>query len=294
MTIPDEGFILGTGSNYSLYTKRVFLSFAQELFALHSKYTWRRDVNTTSIFIADKYALDTKFLEKKPAIILERGGMRWERSSIAQRMDLHLTNMQEDYSDLIRGTVRYNCLAKNGLVAEEIALALLNAVTGFKKQFRKNGIHQILDISVGEETLLKADADIELSVVPVIIVYTTQKKLTSSIDFYSIYVTLTTGDTTAILLENIDYTVRQSTITFTKAPVAGSTVQAIYVDAGTLNEITESPTPATDGITTEFTLSGAVYGYGPLVETFEIISSGVESDSDTWEEATIVSGWFNV
>ena len=88
--------------------------------------------------------------------------------------------------------------------AEELAVIMLQAITGYKKQIRAHGIHLIHDISVGEETLLKHDSDIELAVVPVVLFYTTQKELSSSTDFYSIYVTLQQGDTITILIENLD------------------------------------------------------------------------------------------
>ena len=294
MTIPNEGFILGTGSNYSLIIKRLFLSFAQALFAGHTKYTWKPNIHDTNIFIADKYSLNQEILEKKPSIILERGGMRWLYSSMAQRSNINIASRQRDYTDLIKGSIRFSCLAKNGLVAEEIALALLNALTGYKVELKKKGIHQVIDITVGEETLLKSDSTIELTVVPVIIVYTTQKKLSYSIDFYSIYVTQTIDNTVIILIENIDYTVRQNVITFTEAPPANAVLNAIYISALTLEELSEEPTPACDGVTTTFYLTDSVYGYGAIVETMKITLTGMETDPDTWEKTGVVSGWIDV
>jgi len=294
MTVPNEGALIGTSGNYSLFIKRLFLSFAQAFFAESSKYRWSSDLTKTEVLIADKYSVDQKLIEKKPSIITERGSMRWDYTSMGQRQSLSLQNQTEVYTDLIRGSLRYNCIAKNGLVAEELALMIFNALTGYKKQIRKRGIHQIIDITIGEENVVKSDSGIELTVVPVNLIYASQKTVTSSVDFYSIFVTSTLGDTTKILVENLDYSVRQNTIIFSTAPLIGSLLQAIYLDAVTLTEHTETPDPATDSIVTEFYLDNFVYGYGPVIESGIVGAYLPETDPETWETIIQENGLINV
>lgn len=296
MTVTDEMAVLGTGNNYSLFLKKLFLSFAQALFSDHGKYTWKANTAQTGIIICDKYAVDFALLEKKPGIVLERGSFNWMQTSMGQRLSQNLMSGSEVYTDLIRGSIRFNCIAKSGLVSEELAVILLQSLTGFKKQIKEKGIHQILDISIGEETLVKSDSEVELTVVPVIVVYTSQKMLSYTKDFYSVYVTLTQDDTTSILVENSDYWVRQNLITLYSAPADGSIINVIYLDASTLTEATETPIPAPDGTITEFYLSGSVYGYGPILEHiygFALIS-GIETDWYYHDSVSLVSGLFDV
>jgi len=57
----------------SLKTKYIFLSFLQQYFASHPKYTWNEDPSKTKIVIADKFSTDMGIAAMRPSIILDRG-----------------------------------------------------------------------------------------------------------------------------------------------------------------------------------------------------------------------------
>lgn len=57
----------------SLRVKYIFLSFLQQYYSGHPKYTWNEDPRHTKIVIADKYALNLGIAAMRPSIILDRG-----------------------------------------------------------------------------------------------------------------------------------------------------------------------------------------------------------------------------
>ena len=74
-----------TTGNISLDIKYVFISFAQQFFATHSKYTWNSELLKTKLVIVDKNAVDLEIVEKRPAIIVSRGSMAWTNTNPGQR-----------------------------------------------------------------------------------------------------------------------------------------------------------------------------------------------------------------
>ncbi len=268
------------GLNDSFIIKRVFLSFFQAFFAQHSKYTWT-PTNATKILVLDKYSMDTAPLESKPAIIISRGYMRFMGSSIGQKLRQSLYSDNVTYTDILVGSVTLNCLAKNGLVCEELAFTVRNAIIGFKKQLMQNGIHTINSVVVGEESSVKADSDIVLQVVPVQVEFTKQTFIQGIEDFYATSATLTFSGTNYgnysglyyntsspyQAFENNEYTVFESGIIFVSgfAPPLGSAINLRYIDAITLTEQSETPSGTINGTNRTFYTSQEIYGYSPLL-----------------------------
>lgn len=275
--------------NDSIWIKRFFLSFLQAYFQEHTKYTWKYSSHDTGIIIVDKFAMDLDVVSKKPALVLSRGPMRWMNTSIGQRSYVDLISDNREYTDLLQSSVTINCIAKNGLVCEELALIVRNVLTGQKDQLRKNGLHKILAIDVGEERAMSINVEPEVSVVPVNIVFTKQTNLTSLQDFYTSSLKIAFDgsnyggfsgivfDDTVFpmqLYENRDYVINVSgtSLTFISgmAPPTGATLSINYLENVSLTEVSESPTGDINGSNRTFLVDNAIYGYSPRLNEVKI------------------------
>lgn len=274
--------------------KRIFLNFIQAYFAQHTKYTWSLGPDS-KILIIDKYAMDLTQTAKKPSIVLSRGGMRWANSSIGQLSQRSIVSANAVFTDLSAGTITLNCIAKNGIVCEELALTLRNLFTAYKLQLKKVGIHSIDNIAIDEERTLMADSDIVLTVVPVTIQYSKQSTLQYLQDFYSVNATLTfsginyggysgyiTPENTSVfqLYENQHYTTWASGIVFSSgfAPPTGSILNLTYIDEATLQTIEEVASGTINNVNRVFNTNYPIYGDYPLLSD---IVFNLPSNSDT-------------
>lgn len=268
------GNVLSCG-NFSLDIKRVFLSFAQAYFARdESEFPWEQNFVQSRIIIADKYDIDLEVVEKKPAILLSRGAFSWANLTMGQKADPYFAKKLnpllgvQRYSDLLTGQVTYNCIAKNGIVAERIANSIFIALTGFKQELRANGVHKIFRIDYGNEQPLKVNSDIDLTVVPVTVGFQTQKyidstKRWSQIDMYI--------DEEVNNYDSDFFLISGNHIRFYAPPANGTTLEAVYTEAVTLNDITVTPTGDVNGVNQDFWIPSYVHGY-PL--SADIIVSG--------------------
>lgn len=167
------------GKNIPLDIKYMFLNFAQAYFSEYLPLKWEYDVRTTKIIIADSDIVDIGITAKRPCIILKRGPMSWMfyvrgqdgTNSITIKNDgfsgtygfapnVQLQHRQA-YTDLVRASIVLNVFSKNSIQVETIANNLFIGLTGFKAEFRKMGIHQMIGLSVGATQLAKAIANTE-------------------------------------------------------------------------------------------------------------------------------------
>jgi len=266
-------------NNFNLDIKKVFLTFAQALFAEHSEYTWNKDIVETKVLIVDSHVLHLKAIEKKKSIVLSRGSYGWQHTTLGQVGEISDQTMAQrmvgitPYTDLLSGSVVFNCLCQNGLVAEDMAHTLFTSLSGFKKQLLKNGVHKITDIAMGEETLLKTDSSIELYAVPISIRFLMQKSITNAPTNFDPFVV--TDQNAVIYIEGSDFTVTTDGIVFNTAPITGTTLSITYKNALTLEEVTEDLTGTVDGENTTFTYSEPAYYYYPLLSGIETTFSGI-------------------
>lgn len=265
--------------NYNLDIKRTFLSFAQALFARHSKYTWNVEPKLTKVLILDKHVINLEVLEAKRSIVLSRGTYGWRHTSLGQLgdnskrtigdMEVHGSN----YMDLLRGSITFNCIAQNGLIAEDMAHILFSNLTGQKAQFKANGIHQITSMTIGEETLLKTDSSIELTAIPVYVQFETSKSLGFG---YSDHSTFYLRDANGQLYhEGIEYYVANRDIFFYEPPAVGTVFTAVYTHGVTLQTITEQIIGSVDGANTQFTVSYPPYTTYTVFSGIETTVSGL-------------------
>jgi len=245
--------LIGPVGNYPLYVKKVFLSFLQAYFSqynrIDSRFYWTSDFRTTKILIVDKKSYDTGTHEKRPTIVINRGPMVMMNTSINQLSDFNLVTGASTYSDLLSTQISFNCIGKNGIELEELASIILNAIIGFKSELRKEGIHQITRLAVGQEVQLRNDVDDVFAVVPIELGFTFQIEVAQKFKYYPLtvkyeatHVPETTDSTpnpywetptkswfdrsksltmAITLTENTDYEITTSgLLSFTNAPVA--------------------------------------------------------------------------
>ena len=184
--------------------KHIVLSFLQTYFENKSTtHPWSSTYAQTKIIIADKFAVDLKSIEKKPAIILSRGQARWTKLVMDQRATTDIVGKDKTYTDLVRMSLTLNIIGKNGIVLEDIASTLFNIFVGHKDILKAAGIDTIDAIEIGQEQVIQSDSEINLVRVPVSMVVTIAKTLASYTD--STFATILVSGTTTQVREGEDY-----------------------------------------------------------------------------------------
>jgi len=130
--------------------------------------TWNEEIETSEIHITDKYSFNLDDVKVRPAIVANRGPTRWSNSSGFQQIqEIDFKTEQQIGTDLIQGSVVFNCFSKEGLEAEAIAGDVFDWFRLFRKPLRKTGLFRVQSTTMGEEALVKSDSRPDLSVVPV-------------------------------------------------------------------------------------------------------------------------------
>lgn len=241
---------------FSLDAKRVFLSFAQSLFAENPAFTWNIDPKVTGIIIGDKHFINNPLIEFKPAIIVSRGSMRWGQHTIDQRMDYNLTTLDKKISDIVYGSVVFNVLSKSEYAAERLADYLFLKLTGHRDQFRKNGVNNILQIQLGDSVILKSQTDVEYTNIPISVSYGMQKTLDlthdvfESISIVSSLLNSAYADTAELgtaetggfgigkFIQGVDYNISGIDVLFSTIP-SGVELEFTYIGSTTYTEYNE-------------------------------------------------------
>jgi len=280
------GYYLNT-DNISLDIKYIFLHFAQNYFGNpRSRYSWSSDVRTTDIIIADKFAIDLGVATQRPSVILSRGGMGWtytvrgqkgilnppaEASSVwnfgqlnAVPNDIDALKGQQ-YTDLLRASIVYNIISKQGVEADDIANKLFVALTGHKADLRSAGVFKMLSMSISEESLLRYKGDVELYGVSLGLSFLTQPQLFESSRDHNLRVWVD-GDE---VYENTHFRVLPSgtQIKFFDEQESTAVVTATFVDAVTLQLRSLVTLTSSDYITYTVPNGWGIYGYYKIVTT---------------------------
>jgi hypothetical protein len=271
-------------NNISLAIKYIFLNFAQAYFGeQHNRFTWNIDPRISNIIIADKFAIDLGVAVQRPSIILSRGAAAWTYAVRGQQgwINPHRTGnvkfgaltpaLNDDrirgieFTDLYSGSITYNCVAKQGVEAEDIANKLFVALTVHKRDFATVGIYKFTSMSISEERLIRHGGT-ELFGVAINVSFLMQKSLGQSESLYNCRVWVC-GDE---YFEGLDFDVinNGTQIEFYEAPEDGCAILVTYVDAITLELRTEVNVGTGNGETKIFTLpnGGSVYGYYRILE----------------------------
>jgi len=190
--------LIGSTGNYPLYCKKIFLTFLQAYFSrydqIDTRFQWTSDFRTTKILIVDKKAYDTSTHER-PAIVINRGPLGWANTTLGQLSTYDFRTGETTYSDLIPTSISINCIGANGMELEELASIIMNAITAFKVELRKEGVHLITRIAIGQETQLRHDVVDLISVVPVDVAFVLQAQVAQTYKYYPLTVKYTVSHT---------------------------------------------------------------------------------------------------
>lgn len=166
---------------YTDVVKDKILIFLQQLFSQEQLYgngdedmgndfRWHLDDNQTKIMIMDTNTENLEAVEKRPALIITRSPIQWQKLAIDQRFSYDWKSDASSYTDLLSSNLRVNCFSRNGLEAEFLATIVFQCVQFFAKDLKQmDEIFDITSVQIGEEAIVLSDSQIELSVVPVII-----------------------------------------------------------------------------------------------------------------------------
>lgn len=168
------------------------LEFLQLLFAdeqnVGPDLVWSPDQDKSRITIVDKYTFNLEQVSTRPAIVANRGPQGWMRTSgFRQFQGENMRTGERTYLDLVRGSVALSCFAREGLEAEKIAGIVFEGFQTFRDVLRKLhkrgrlmpqhlGFFRVEASQMGEEALVKSDSSPDLSVVPVAVAATVQRR----------------------------------------------------------------------------------------------------------------------
>ena len=151
--------------------KQIGIEFLQTMYSESgpdTRCTWNPDLDKSEIHITDKYSFNLEDVKVRPAIVANRGPTRWANASgFQQRQEVDFRTDKEVSTDLLSGSVIFNCFSKEGLEAEAIAGDVFDWFRVFRKPLRKSGLFRVQSTTMGEEALVKSDSRPDLSVVPV-------------------------------------------------------------------------------------------------------------------------------
>jgi hypothetical protein len=152
--------------------KQIGLEFLQTVYSenspINTRFKWQDDESQTDITIIDKYTFNLDDVMARPAIVANRGPLRWMNTSgFQQTQEYSFQTAKRTSTDLIDGSVIFNCFSKNGIEAEEIAGNVFDWFRVFRDPLRKTGLFRVQSTTMGEEALVKSDSRPDLSVVPV-------------------------------------------------------------------------------------------------------------------------------
>ena len=171
--------------------KNHVIEVCQLLFADPSNptgFVWDPELEKSQIRICDKHAFNLDAVGANPAVVANRGPQAWAKSSgFRQMQSIDLRTDTRTYVDLVRGSVILSCFSRHGLEAEDLAGYLFESFQVFRDVLRKIarqgtivphhlGFFKIEASSMGEEALVKSDARPDISVVPVAIQATVQRR----------------------------------------------------------------------------------------------------------------------
>jgi hypothetical protein len=154
---------------------RVFCRFLQITFESFDKghYKWHADEALTEITITDQAPLPKVVVERRPAIVLQRGPFEYVNIALNQfaGVDPRAYTGRRDFTDLVQATMTYSCLSRVGLEAGKLAHICAVATRRLKRVLLRSGLHWVGEkVVIGPETppgaIVQSDPN-EIVMVPV-------------------------------------------------------------------------------------------------------------------------------
>ena len=268
--------------NLLLDVKRLFLSFAQAVFSNNIQFRWDPDLKKTDIIIVDRNAVDLGVVVKRPTIVLQRGAFSWmyavrgqdgtnavgfNDKFLADNTGYPNTIRSKVYTDLLRCTLSFFCLAKDGIQAEIIANHLFIALTAARDDFRKLGVQNITGLSMSEEQIVKQSSTLEYSGIQIQIGFTIQPTITVEDRLNNCYIYIDND----LFSEQTDYSIEDLGTKVVFKEIPSETPKIDYIDAITLATVNAvSLVPTAD--TKEFLVPDgqAIAGFYKILNNIEL------------------------
>lgn len=144
------------------------LNILKAYFSRHPKFPWKANEEETVIRIVDHFALNLESASKKPIVAVRRGPMGWRDQHIDQLLWTNFAD-RDIYSDILGSAIQIGVYSRVGLEAEMIAGYIFGLFTYFKSFLREHGLFTVKAAQLGEEQALKAESDITIALVPVVV-----------------------------------------------------------------------------------------------------------------------------
>lgn len=172
--------------NTAIFLKRTAIEFLQILFGTRAQgsYHYDSDDTKTDIQIADVNAADLEAINKRPAIIVQRGPLSWQGMGLGgSAFESRSPEGGDIYNDLLVGSISVSCISKEGIEAEQIAHLVFNSFKFFAPILRKRGFFSIKSLNIGAESLVEQDgAGDETYIVPIMVTAQMQERWSVSED----------------------------------------------------------------------------------------------------------------
>lgn len=142
--------------NVAGFIKDQYLSFLQEFFAQLPQGQFRytgSDTPESELDIRDYAGNHLTVIDKRPAIIMQRGPLAWARVGLDQMKDMNIRKGSRRHSDLISGTMTLNCISRAGLEAERLASQVLYALKFYRRELQRRGL-----FDMGQEAQMGAES----------------------------------------------------------------------------------------------------------------------------------------
>jgi hypothetical protein len=127
------------------YVTRTCVIFLQELFkgAPWSIFKWDIDDSISKLIITDESPLMASIIEKRPAIVVVRSGVSFAGLAMDQLVEENIGTGERKHSDLISGSISFNCMCKVKTEAEYLGWIVGRHIWLLRRIFLKAGFHKI-------------------------------------------------------------------------------------------------------------------------------------------------------
>ena len=146
-SIPEDRLYLAT---------KAWILFLQGLFSTKpsGQFKWHSNPTESEIIITDALPTSTSRTNKRPMIVTARGPAQYMGLSRDQTQKRNMVGDTQSFSDNISTIINFNCVAKEGIEAQEIAYTIFRMIPVFRASIQRLGrMHAISsNIQISSET----------------------------------------------------------------------------------------------------------------------------------------------
>lgn len=149
-------------------------------------FKFHEDQKYSKIFIGDKLTFNLDQVDKRPAVIVSRGGIGYRKVGFDQSFERSLLQKRDDEDGRYEGSVKKTGLLNGGLViqcygkgqslqAELLGESVFELITDMEDALREIGYFTCYATHVGEEIPVKQGAKVNYIMVPVQVTFSMQR-----------------------------------------------------------------------------------------------------------------------